>query len=233
MAAQTPRIPKQSKKETSGAPLVEKPTLTRAERRAQQEKEREAKAAAKASAASNKVNGVKATPSKASSSAGPAAHQQQHKVTKAVEGGKSSPASKDMPPAAIIAVEALEHETRGLRIFSHFGLPKHTGSSNLRGPLHPAIFRLGLQFSEFRIVGANARCIATLDAFKTVCLFSGPYSNRLMNLRADHTRLRHPRPHNNFPTPHDLSKSTNRSPGGRSAAGRQYGKCYPAFESRN
>lgn len=34
--------------------------------------------------------------------------------------------------------------------------------------MHPAIVRLGLQFSEFIIVGANARCIATLEAFKEV-----------------------------------------------------------------
>jgi translation initiation factor eIF-2B subunit delta len=56
-----------------------------------------------------------------------------------------------------------------LRIFSHFGLPKpvsHVG----KGDIHPAIVRLGLQFSTFKISGANARCIATLTAFKTVSL---------------------------------------------------------------
>ncbi|OCB84592.1 eukaryotic translation initiation factor 2B delta subunit [Sanghuangporus baumii] len=57
-------------------------------------------------------------------------------------------------------------QTRGLRIFSHFGLPK--APSNVKGDIHPAIIRLGLQFSTFRITGANARCIATLTAFKTV-----------------------------------------------------------------
>lgn len=56
---------------------------------------------------------------------------------------------------------------RGLRIFSHFGLPK--APSNVKGDIHPAIVRLGLQFSGFKITGANARCIATLTAFKTVC----------------------------------------------------------------
>ncbi|KAL5527140.1 hypothetical protein ACEPAG_5931 [Sanghuangporus baumii] len=57
-------------------------------------------------------------------------------------------------------------QTRGLRIFSHFGLPK--APSNVKGDIHPAIIRLGLQFSTFKITGANARCIATLTAFKTV-----------------------------------------------------------------
>ncbi|KAF8165045.1 translation initiation factor eIF2B delta subunit [Crassisporium funariophilum] len=57
--------------------------------------------------------------------------------------------------------------SHGLRIFSHFGQTKpiqHT----LKGDIHPEIIRLGLLFSEFRICGANARCIATLTAFKKV-----------------------------------------------------------------
>ncbi|TRM68435.1 hypothetical protein BD626DRAFT_395712 [Schizophyllum amplum] len=56
---------------------------------------------------------------------------------------------------------------RGLRIFSHFGLPKSPGHQ-IKGDIHPAIIRLGLLFSEFKISGANARCIATLTAFKAV-----------------------------------------------------------------
>ena len=167
MAAQPPHTPKQPKQDPSGAPSsAPKPasTSTKAERRAKQEKEREAKALAKASG-SGKANGQKAAPSKASSSA--ATSSQQHKISKSNEVAKPSQVPKEVP-SANSAVEALAQETRGLRIFSHFGLPKHTGPPNMKGPLHPAIFRLGLQFAEFRIVGANARCIATLNAFKTV-----------------------------------------------------------------
>ncbi|KAL0057635.1 hypothetical protein AAF712_015714 [Marasmius tenuissimus] len=60
----------------------------------------------------------------------------------------------------------------GLRIFTHFGLSglptkqvKAAGGDSL---VHPAITRLALMFGEFKICGANARCIATLTAFKTV-----------------------------------------------------------------
>jgi translation initiation factor eIF-2B subunit delta len=60
-----------------------------------------------------------------------------------------------------------EGKSRGLRIFSHFGLPKPV-SIAVKGDIHPTIVRLGLQFSEFKISGANARCIATLTAFKIV-----------------------------------------------------------------
>ena len=34
--------------------------------------------------------------------------------------------------------------------------------------IHPAVIVIGLQFSDFKICGANARCIATLTAFKKV-----------------------------------------------------------------
>jgi translation initiation factor eIF-2B subunit delta len=54
----------------------------------------------------------------------------------------------------------------GLRIVSHFG--QHKSIGHTKGDIHPAIIRLGLLFSEFRICGANARCIATLTAFKKV-----------------------------------------------------------------
>lgn len=57
-------------------------------------------------------------------------------------------------------------EIRGSRIFQHFGLPKAPGQ--VKVDIHPAIIRLGLLFSEFKICGANARCLATLTTFKTV-----------------------------------------------------------------
>ena len=62
---------------------------------------------------------------------------------------------------------AEEPSSHGLRIFSHFGQPKPT--AQVKGDIHPAIIRLGLMFSEFKICGANARCIATLTAFKQAC----------------------------------------------------------------
>ncbi|KAF8335020.1 uncharacterized protein EI90DRAFT_2914004 [Cantharellus anzutake] len=59
---------------------------------------------------------------------------------------------------------------RDLRIFSHFGTSARiTGHSvPSKADIHPAVSRLALQFSSFRVVGANARCIATLSALKTV-----------------------------------------------------------------
>jgi translation initiation factor eIF-2B subunit delta len=63
--------------------------------------------------------------------------------------------------------EEADGRSRGLRIFSHFALQKpvvHVAKGNV----HPAIVHLGLMFAEFRICGANARCIATLSVFRRV-----------------------------------------------------------------
>ncbi|KAH7102945.1 IF-2B-domain-containing protein [Auriculariales sp. MPI-PUGE-AT-0066] len=61
---------------------------------------------------------------------------------------------------------------RGTRIFEHFGQPRHAGTLrshvNNEADIHPAILKLGLQFAEFKLTGANARALATLEGLKTV-----------------------------------------------------------------
>jgi hypothetical protein len=56
--------------------------------------------------------------------------------------------------------------TRGLNtVASHLQSP---GKIEPRDNLHPAVFRLGLMFSEHRLVGSNARCVALLETFLQV-----------------------------------------------------------------
>lgn len=60
-----------------------------------------------------------------------------------------------------------------LQLFLHLDLPStpsslsHSSKSSTAN-IHPSIIRLALQYAEFKIVGANARCIAMLEAFKDV-----------------------------------------------------------------
>ncbi|BGP46837.1 hypothetical protein JCM10450v2_002687 [Rhodotorula kratochvilovae] len=60
-----------------------------------------------------------------------------------------------------------------LQPFLHLDLPQpssslsHSAKSSTAN-LHPSIIRLALQYSEFKVVGANARCIAMLEAFKDI-----------------------------------------------------------------
>jgi translation initiation factor eIF-2B subunit delta len=141
---------------TTTPPTSQKST-TKAERRELQEKQR----AAKASQASTQVSKSSASSSKASPST--AVPTNKKAFTREPPKPYITPDAKDMS-------NQLDNETRGLRIFAHFGLPKAVGHS-IKGDIHPTILKLALQFSEFRICGANARCIATLTAFKTVRSF--------------------------------------------------------------
>lgn len=138
-------------------------TLSKAEqsrqRRAIQEQQRAAKLAAKN--ASNPPGG-------ATQKSGPKAPAAPPTPKKG--GASAGKPIKDPKDTGSLAGDELLGRSRGLRIFSHFGLPK-TVSHVVKGDIHPAIVRLGLQFSEFKISGANARCIATLTAFKTVRIY--------------------------------------------------------------
>ncbi|KAJ8523004.1 hypothetical protein ONZ45_g528 [Pleurotus djamor] len=150
-------------------------SMTKAERRELQERQRAAKAAAmeqkpsgsgpppqsqkpaaKSKPTSSNPQPARGTPQRAGGSAGRRssnAHDHQRAQLSHTSGAGGDDDS--------------QNRSRGLRIFLHFGLPKPKGHA-LKGDIHPAIVRLGLQFSEFKICGANARCIATLTAFKTV-----------------------------------------------------------------
>ncbi|CAG8473223.1 3696_t:CDS:2 [Diversispora eburnea] len=53
-------------------------------------------------------------------------------------------------------------------LFSHLEIPKGANTSTAPKEIHPSVLVLGLHFSEFKICGANARCIATLTALQKV-----------------------------------------------------------------
>jgi translation initiation factor eIF-2B subunit delta len=138
--------------------------MTKAERRELQEKQRAAKLASKPqqqtpqtpSGSATGQTKTKLPPTPLKKILGVDAAGSKHHTT----------ASRDLGSGLAgeeVAGKSLSH---GLRIFSHFGQPKSIGPT--KGDIHPAIIRLGLLFSEFRICGANARCIATLTAFKKV-----------------------------------------------------------------
>jgi translation initiation factor eIF-2B subunit delta len=140
--------------------------MTKAERRELQEKQRAAKLASKPQQQG------KQTPQTPSGSATGQTKTKlppmpQKKIFGADAAGSKHhiTASRDLG-LCLAGEEVGKSLSHGLRIFSHFGQPKSIGHT--KGDIHPAIIRLGLLFSEFRICGANARCIATLTAFKKV-----------------------------------------------------------------
>lgn len=152
-------------------------SMTKAERRELQEKQRAAKLLLKqqgpggGAPAAPAANKAKAAPKVAASPVQkkfPGADTGSAKVhSQARDAGGAAQSTSQGNRGAVAEDGGVRSGSRGLQIFSHFGLPKTSGHT-LKGDIHPAIVRLALLFSEFRICGANARCIATLTAFKMV-----------------------------------------------------------------
>ena len=145
--------------------------MSKAERRELQEKQRAAKAA------KDGQQGSKATKAKtpgrqiaAGQNTSPASPSTAGRTSVSATAGPSSMSQGQRGTRDAredINAESVAH-TRGIHIFSHFGLTKPPGK--IQGDIHPSIQTLGLLFSGFKITGANARCIATLATFKSVCL---------------------------------------------------------------
>lgn len=137
--------------------------MTKAERREMQEKQRAAK--------KEKEAAGETTPAKGKGKVAHASAPMNSPVPGSPVAARGAPSSSQLNTGRAVQVTGQQglDGPRGSRIFSHFGLPKAPASSTrAQHPIHPAIIRLGLQFSQFKIVGANARCIATLIALRTV-----------------------------------------------------------------
>ncbi|KAI0047310.1 eukaryotic translation initiation factor 2B delta subunit [Auriscalpium vulgare] len=138
--------------------------MTKAERRELQERQRAAKATGKTAAPPPPVNAKPGAsrPSQPPTPASPAPKRGSQARGTAPAGATTGKGAKDAKSVAEDAVV----RSRGLRIFSHFALQRTV--AHAKGDVHPAIVHLGLMFAEFKVSGANARCIATLSVFKQV-----------------------------------------------------------------
>ncbi|KAF9263649.1 IF-2B-domain-containing protein [Marasmius fiardii PR-910] len=151
--------------------------MTKAERRELQERQRAAKAAAKQPGAAPGNTVISTGGQQLKQSVG---HKHKDPSTSLSKSTPKSPVPKNNRPRSessairsaneIGTGDDLSSSRKGLRIFTHFGLSGlPTKQVKVAGGdlVHPAIARLALMFGEFKICGANARCIATLTAFKT------------------------------------------------------------------
>lgn len=116
--------------------------MTKAERRAIQEKQRQEK-----QAATKQTTDSDKKPS-AASAAPTAADSEAAKR-------KKKPSTKDQNQVPWLL---------------HLEVPKT--SEALTKDLHPAVLQLGLYFSEHKIVGSNARCVAMLEIFSKVSFYN-------------------------------------------------------------
>jgi translation initiation factor eIF-2B subunit delta len=124
--------------------------MTKAERRALQEKQRADKAASKA-------------------------QQQAGQSSKAKQPTSAPPPILKAPlaPSSNMSDSGLPGP---MSLFLHLEPPRSSKQlAGSKGYVHPSVLRLALQIADMKIVGANARCIAMLEAFKDVSSFElGP-----------------------------------------------------------
>eukprot|EP00949_MAST-11_sp_MAST-11-sp1_P005217 g5217.t1 len=145
---------KEEKQQQQHPKYQPKPKLTKAERRALQEKQRAAKAAKRA------ASGIK------SNGKGGGKGASGGKKTSGSEqsGGKSKKASGS----------SQRWNSKEVNIFAHLQRFQNVSSSSLgvgfssSENVHPAIVAVGLQYAKGKLCGANARCIAMLEAIKRV-----------------------------------------------------------------
>ncbi|KAF9582712.1 hypothetical protein BGW38_010862 [Lunasporangiospora selenospora] len=136
-------------------------SMTKAERRELQERQRVEKAQRKAAglpasgraaaqALAQPNSGFSPNPSKSLATSFPGADAE--KVIAAAE--STSQAKKR------------ERLTKEMGLFAHLDPPKFANTASAPKDLHPAVVNVGLQMAQFKICGANARCVATMSAFR-------------------------------------------------------------------
>lgn len=187
---------KESDHKKNSKPLKEK--TTKAERRALQEAQRAAKAAAKAEGGKAPLvssGSVASTNVKATKPAKPSSQKNDVAVVAAGAGPpekKGGPSEKDRKKDAPHPRMQYDDESRVVKakrravvkqteaknrveLFRH--LPQYEHGTQLPDlqtkffqldPMHPAVYKVGLQYLSGDISGGNARCIAMLQAFQEV-----------------------------------------------------------------
>ena len=67
------------------------------------------------------------------------------------------------------ATDVKKREDKNVAVFGHlYGHPRRSTIAGAGKEVHPAVLALGLQIRDYVICGSNARCVATLLAFKRV-----------------------------------------------------------------
>lgn len=141
----------------NGAPTFKKrEKLTKEQQRAKQEESRKAKGQQASGSARQGVT-----------SSTPALNGTSTSSSPALPSSSARPARPGQPPAAPEAPSDLLR-----RFFLHLDGAQRPTKPSKDHEIHPAVSRLALQYSAFKIVGANARCLAMLEAFKEVCLLA-------------------------------------------------------------
>ena len=144
----------------SGAELKKKAKAEKAARRARERADREATGGTPGpkDGAGKKGAGAGGAAGGKDAGAGGQKGQRQQQRRGSTQGG---PEAKKRPV-----------ENKNVAVFGHlYGQPRRTSVAGAGKEVHPAVLALGLQMRDYVVCGSSARCVATLLAFKRVCLF--------------------------------------------------------------
>lgn len=102
-----------------------------------------------------------------------------HKRSNSTSGTKQAPVKPaGNPPAEVLKKD--EFSDKDVTIFSHlYNQGRRDTIAGANKDVHPAVLTLGLQIRDYVICGSNARCVATLLAFKRVSCIFGLVPNSL------------------------------------------------------
>ena len=75
-------------------------------------------------------------------------------------------------------VAAPRKDEKQVALFGHlYGHSRRTSIAGASKDVHPAVLALGLQMSNYVVCGSNARCVASLLAFKKVSISNGLFAS--------------------------------------------------------
>ncbi|KAI7894109.1 uncharacterized protein EV154DRAFT_415741 [Mucor mucedo] len=92
-----------------------------------------------------------------------------------ISSSNNSPLTTEKPEPTKKKTQS-QQQTPRKGILNHLELDKKPDSEKFKD-LHPAVLTLGLLFSEYKIVGSNARCVAVLETLSKVIRDHRPPSN--------------------------------------------------------
>lgn len=145
----------------SGAELKKRAKAEKAARRAREKQEREQ------SGAGAPTQGGGATPKK-----GQPGKDQQRPLPRR---GSAQPATAGAQGGGALE-QKKKKEEKNVAVFGHlYGQQRRTTVAGAGKEVHPAVLALGLQMRDYVVCGSSARCVATLLAFKRVCVFMSCY----------------------------------------------------------
>ncbi|KAF9972707.1 hypothetical protein BGZ73_004154 [Actinomortierella ambigua] len=164
---QAQQVQQQQQQQARKAGAPSQKSMTKAERRELQERQRAEKAAARAQAGgAGGAGSKKGTPStpQASSTFSPNPSKQ---LATSFPGAETE---KAIAAAESTQTKKRERLTKEIGLFAHLDPPKFANTASAPKELHPAVVNVGLQIAQFKICGANARCVATMNAFRKAIL---------------------------------------------------------------